>query len=293
MTRRPIVLGPLLAALAVCAAACGSTAHARKIVTAGAAYGRATDALLSVTQETAVDADSARLLSEARGLSRDERRALLAKHGGVSQVNADLERLRRHARLLTRYFEALGRLAADDADAAAADATEAAASALNKLGTELSGSPLLDASERDLLAQTASLSVQAVRRAAIDKELKARASAIDREIAVQQTMLDAVRRKLRADMATVASLGRERDVTRPFVDDAISDPRGWMALRRGYVLAAPDDGALKDASSAASKLRTAWKAFAAGGFDETARESLLSDLEEVVAYAETVRKAVR
>src|SRR5262249_26788135 len=156
--------------------------------------------------------------------------------------------LRRHTRLLTRYFEALGRLAADDADTAAADATQAAANALNKLGTELSGSPLLDASERDLLAQTASLSVQAVRRAASARESSARAPPIGREMALQQTMPDAVRRKLRADMASLASLGRERDVTRPFVDDAIADPRGWMALRRGYVLVAPDDTALKDAS---------------------------------------------
>src|SRR4029077_11436466 len=108
--------------------ACSSTLpHARGLASAGAAYGKATDALLRVSQETAVDADSARLLSEAQGLAREERRALLEKHAAVSATVAALARLRPHARLPARYFEALGRLAENDADKAAADATGSAA----------------------------------------------------------------------------------------------------------------------------------------------------------------------
>lgn len=276
------------AALLLCS--CAATDRARHLATAGAAYGRATDALLQATQETAADADSARLLSETRGLSRDERRALLERHGGVSATLSDLERLRRHARLLTRYFEALGRLAANDADTAAADATGDAASALNRLGIELTGSTLLTTAERDLLSQTAALAVESVRRAAIERELKTRASLIDREIAVQQTLLDAVRRKLHADLESVAALGQERDVTRPFLDDTVADPRGWIALRRRYLLPAPSADALKSASEAASRLRSAWRAFAAGRFDEADRAALMADIETMVSYAEAVTR---
>ena len=288
MAKTKRLLGTALGALLLCSA-CGSTSHARQLATAGAAYGRATDVLLRATQESAVDADSARLLSEAQGLAREERRALLERHGGVSATVADLERLRRHARLLGRYFEALGRLAEHDADTEAADATGSAATALNGLGEQLTGSTLLTAGERDLLSRTARLSVEAVRRRAIDRELAARADAIDREIQIQQTLLDAVRRQLRADLESATSLGRERDVTRPFLDNAVADPRGWIAQRRGYLLAAQDTDALKNASDAASKLRTAWKAFVAGRFDEAARAGLMADLETIVAYAETVR----
>ncbi|MGH9399152.1 MAG: hypothetical protein ACRD00_02200, partial [Thermoanaerobaculia bacterium] len=70
---------------------------------------------------------------------------------------------------------------------------------------------------------------------------------------------------------------------------AVSDPRGWIALRRGYLLMPADTDALKSASDAASKLRAAWKAVAAGTFDEAARQGLMADLESVVAYAESVR----
>ena len=186
MAQTKRLAGSVLGAILLCCA-CGSTAHARKVASAGAAYGRATEVLLQVTEETAADADSARLLSEAQGLARDERRALLEKHAPVSQTLADLERLRRHARLLVRYFEALGRLADNDSDTEAADATASAATALNRLGQELTGSTLLTAPERDLLSQTARLSVEVARRHAIGREISARADSIDREIRIQQS----------------------------------------------------------------------------------------------------------
>src|SRR5215470_11278282 len=69
---------PLGAALALClSAACASTTatipHAKRLASAGVAYGKAADALIGATEETSVDADSARLLSEAQGLSREDR----------------------------------------------------------------------------------------------------------------------------------------------------------------------------------------------------------------------------
>ena len=265
--------------------------HARKLAAAGAAYGRATDTLLRVTQETAANADSARLLSEARGLAREQRRALLDKHAGVSETVADLERLRRHARLLTRYFEALGRLGEQNTGSEAAGATAEAATAANRMSEALAGSKLLTPAERDALSQTARLSVEGILRGAIGRELSARASVIDREIRIQQMLLEAVRRKLRADLESAAALGRERDVARPFLDDAVGNPRRWIALRRGYLLVPLDTDALKSASDAASKLRAAWSAFAAGRFDEAARAGLMADLETIVAYAETVKAA--
>ena len=60
-------------------------------------------------------------------------------------------------------------------------------------------------------------------------------------------------------------------------------------MRRGYLLTPLDTDALKDASDAASKLRAAWAALAAGRFDDAAREELMADLETVVTYAETLK----
>src|SRR5262249_23702460 len=147
--------------------------------------------------------------------------------------------------------------------------------------------------ETDLLSKTARLTVRAVRNRALDRELTARADAIDRELRLQQAMLTALRRKLQADLASIATLGRERDVSRPYVDAAISDSRGWIALRRGYLLAPRGLEALSDPSEAASRLRAAWAAFVEGRFDEAARAGLLADLDEIVAFAESAKAAVR
>ena len=70
-----------VAALVLCPA-CASTSavHGRQLASAGAAYGKAADLLLQATQAVAVDADSARLLSEGQGLSREEcRKRLVAE----------------------------------------------------------------------------------------------------------------------------------------------------------------------------------------------------------------------
>jgi hypothetical protein len=280
----------LLSALLLCPA-CASTSavHGRALASAGAAYGKASDLLLQATQEAAVDADSARLLSEGQGLSREERRALLSRHAPVSQTLADLSRLRRHARLLTRYFEALGRIAGSEADTEASDAAGDAAAALSRLGGELKGSPLLDAGERDTISQLASLTIQSVRRSAFERELAARGAAIDREIEIQGVLLTAVRRKLRADLDSAAALGAERDVTHPYVENAVSDSRGWIELRRAYLLVPPSTDALKSASDAASKLRAAWRAWVSGRFDEAALRELATDIETLVAFAGTVK----
>ena len=126
-------------------------------------------------------------------------------------------------------------------------------------------------------------------RSAASRELAARADTIDRELRIQQAFLTALRRKLQADLASIAALGRERDVTRPFLEGSIADQRAWIALRRSYILAPRIVEALSDASEAASRLRSAWKAFVEGRADES---TLLSDLEAVLSFAESARAAL-
>src|SRR5215471_4502932 len=289
---------PLGAALALClSAACASTTatipHAKRLASAGVAYGKAADALIGATEETSVDADSARLLSEAQGLSREDRRALLEKHAGTADLVAELERLRKHARLLTRYFEALGNLADDSVDTEAGTRIDSVADALNSAGQALSGSKLLSPAETDALSKGGRLVVRAVRSQALTRELTRRADAIDRELRLQKAMLDALRRKVQTDLASINTLGSERDITRPFLDSIIADERAWIALRRSYLLSPRKVEALSEASDAASKLRSAWAAFVEGKFDEPARAALLADLDSILAFAESVKAATR
>jgi len=267
--------------------------HSRTVATAGAAWARAMDAVLVLAEETAVDADSARALSESGGLARDARRQVLERHQGIAALVADLERLRRHTRLLGRYFDALHELTETDADVRAREAAARAAAAASDLGRELTGSTLLTAPERDLIGKSAGYAVRGVREAALARELEARGPAIEGELALEQALLVALRRNIRVDSASLRELADERDVAGPFVNGAISDPRGWISIRRSLVLPAPAVESLGDAADAASRVRGAWAALVSGRFDGSAWSAVLADAETLTDLVRSVREARR
>jgi hypothetical protein len=283
----PAVLGFVLCS------ACASVRvrHAKDAGTAGGEWAKAADAVLRVAEETAVDADSARLLSEAQGLPKESRREVLEKHAAVSTVVADLERLRRHARLLGRYFDRLHDLSDGAADSSVEDATSKAADAVVTLGSEVSGSKLLTAAERDAISRTARLAARAGREAALSRELAARGDVIAKELELERAALDAVRRTIRADAATLRELGLARDVVRPYLENAVGDPSGWIAARRTFVLPADPSEALATASDAASRLKSAWAALVEGRFDAAAWSTVVADAGEVIAYVKLLQEA--
>jgi hypothetical protein len=286
---------PWLEASLLLSLGCASvrTDHARTVATAGAASARAMDAVLVLAEETAVDADSARALSESGGLARDSRRQVLERHEGITALVADLERLRRHTKLLGRYFDALHSLTETEGDVRAREAAAQAASAASDLGRELSGSTLLTASERELLGRSAGLAARGAREAALTRELEAHGAAIEQELALQQALLAALRRNIRVDSASLRELAAQRDVAGPFVDGAIADTRTWISNRRSVVLPGPAMESLGDAADAASRLRGAWAALVSGRFDGTAWSAVLADAEDLLALAHSVREARR
>jgi len=267
--------------------------HAQTVATAGVAWARAMEAVLVLAEETAVDADSARALSESEGLTRDARRQVLDRHEGIAVLVADMERLRRHGKLLGRYFEALHGLTETDADARARDAAVQAASAATDLGKELAGSTLLTASERELLGKSTGLAVRGVREAALGRELEARGAVIETELELQEALLAALRRTIRVDSASLRQLAAERDVAGPFVNGSIADPRGWISFRRSLVLPPATVEALADAADAASRVRTAWAALVSGRFDAAAWSSVLADADTLVALVKSLQEVRR
>jgi len=283
--------GALALSLSLCLGCASVRAeHAQTVATAGGAWARAMDAVLVLAEETAVDADSARALSESEGLTRDARRQVLDRHEGIAALVADMERLRRHGKLLGRYFEALHGLTETDADARARDAAVKAASAAADLGKELAGSTLLTASERELLGKSTGLAVRGVREAALASELEARGAIIERELGLQEALLAALRRTIRVDSASLRQLAAERDVAGPFVNGSIADARGWISFRRSLVLPPATVEALADAADAASRVRSAWAALVSGRFDAAAWSSVLADAETLVALVRSVKE---
>jgi len=291
--RRRQRAGLLLAeALLLLASACASESHVRQLASSGSAYAAGLDTLLSATRESAADASSARALSEGQGVAEAAVRAeILAAQDAMAQsALAELEKLRRHARLLGRYFDALGDLADDAQDAAASRAAVGSADALANLGRELALSDRLTKAQKDGLGEAVHLAVSQVRNRALCEELEARGDLIDFQLRLHRALLDALRGKLRADRQSAAQLAYDRDVRQPFEEGRVADARTWIADRRGYLLRDKDLAALERASDAASRLRSAWKACLEGGFDAAARRDALRQIDEAVALAGSIEK---
>ncbi|MEO8432329.1 MAG: hypothetical protein ABI592_12525 [Acidobacteriota bacterium] len=279
--------------LAAWSGGCASVqvSHAKAVASAGTAWATAMDGLLRLVEETSIDADSARVLSEGRKLTRDERRQVLGKHAAISATVADLERLRKHARALGRYFQALHALTETDADKSAEAAAARAAGAASELGKELAGSPLLTASERDLIGRAAGAVVGGVREQALRRELEARGAVIARELDIEYAVLVAVRRQVRADAASVRELGLARDVTEPYLEGTVTDAHEWISRRREHTLPEAAAEALGDASETASRLKTAWGALTQGRLDDAAWSAILADAESLVTWVRDIERA--
>lgn len=289
-TRQSRRLAPLLPAV-LFLWGCASTSHVRELASSGVAYGTALDTLLTATEETAVDASSARALSQGQGVKTPASRVEILKGQDelVERTLGDLEKLRRHARLLKRYFQALADLADSATDETASRAVAGSAEALETLGKDLGSSSTLSKEQKDAIGKAASLVVQGVRERAIARELEARANVIDRQLQIHHELLKALRDKIKDDTRSVYDLGYARDVRKPFETDQIADARDWISRRRAYLLMDRNIEALEKAGDAASRLRSAWKAWVENRFDAAALADALKQVDSAVALAATVK----
>lgn len=279
------LLALTLAFLASGCATSATTSRVKEVASSGVAYGNALEGLLASTEQTAVDASSARALSQGQGVKTTTTRAriLEGQDKAIEPLLSDFEKLRRHARLLRRYFQSLSELADNAADESAARAVAGSAQALEKLGKELESSVSLSSEVRDGLSKVTALVVQGVREQAISNELSARASVIDKQLAIEKELLLALRDKLKSDSRDIYDLG----VKAPFESDTVRDSKDWMLQRRTYLLVDRKIEAFERARDAASRLRAAWRAYVEGKAAGPSLTDLLNDVDTAVALAES------
>jgi hypothetical protein len=116
---------------------------------------------------------------------------------------------------------------------------------------------------------------------------------IDLQLRINQELVSALRQKLKSDLASLFVLGYARDVKGPFVKDQVTDAKSWMDQRKAYLLMDRSVDALDKAGSAASQLRTAWRACLEGRFDDAAIQDVLQDIDSALLLAESLKAAQR
>lgn len=249
---------------------------------AGGGYATAVDRLLVAAGIAQVDSTSWALVVNKVDNTLDDttyNKLNVEDLNRLKQIN----RLRRHAQLLGQYFGLLESLATSDAPQRTELAIEGVVNELNNLNLSLPpGASALPA--------FGALAVDWRIRAALRRELESRKDVIRSQLFLQEELL-----KVLGDQIVHALNKLKQDmenelVINPLEDDKpLKNPEQWVSTRRRIVYMVTTVQEINSASKAATKLRQAFEGLLSGEMTIGRLNSLITDIEGLLAIAETIR----
>ena len=262
--------------------------HFRNFSQAGAAYTRAVSVVLDEAGATAVEANSLLAVAD-RPLSEKERGEFINKNNELMRARlAILGDLKRHAQLLRSYFDALAALADGDASSGVGTAAQGAVQSLGTLHPRITKASVGGLSVASLVGSVAKIVVARFQVAALEKELKANAQTIERELDLQRAALSAIARILRTDLQIQVQQRESQEVVIPYVKDAALAP-AWRQRRRELLVAQASVTSADAAVEAARQLQLAFVALSEGRGRLVDVPAMISDINDILTLIEKVK----
>ncbi len=282
-TTIPAVIVLAVLTLSSCAA---RTSNFKDFSQAGMAYAHTVAVVLNEAGETAIDADSMVLLKTRPHLSPDERGETIIEHNALLLERLELLRdLKRHARLLGSYFEALAALSNGGETSGVATAAEGVVSALGNLHPKIANAEIAGRPISSFVGPVAGIVVAGFKSRALEEEVKKRAPTIEQELELQRAALAAVAEQMRTDLLAQFQQQESRDVVLPYAKDAPL-PANWAGRRKEMLKARVSLASVDSAAHAARRLKLAFVAIAEGRSDGFDVSTLLSEIRELRALIE-------
>ena len=281
---RHMHLLPVLAVGLVAAGCATSTVSARldKVARAGIAYADKIPPLLDRAFTLAVGVDSGALVEARRDLPEDRRRQMLDDFDAAMAGRlAEYAAAKRHNALLRSYFVALRTLLEPDGPKGIGNAARRLTAELGRLSPRLKKARMGDVSVSGLIEPAASITVASFRSGALRRELEARGQAIERELALQEALVTALARQIRADREVLSVRFRNDEVLEPYVS-AARLPRTWPARRLRSLRDTDDVEAARAAEQAIRSLRNAYVEALEGRLDAARAAELATTVEGFV-----------
>jgi len=273
-----------LVVLALGSAAGGCAARVsqfHEFAAAGVSFVKASEAVLDEAGTAATRADTMVLVDARALLKPEERRARVqASNQALKTRMAILRDIRRHGRVLQRYFEFLASIADSKAPQSAATAAEATFVSLGDLSTAIKTSPL-----QPVVPSVTKLIVGAFKVRILEDELRRRADAVATELALQEGAFQAIGRLLATDVTVQLNKVETTQVIGPFVQDETL-PKEWPSTRESFLKSIAIAASTDAAANASKALREAFQAVVANRFDSAALRSLLDDIGEMLAVSQ-------
>ncbi len=290
-----IRLLPVLA-LGLAAAGCASstdTARLDEVAKAGIAYADKVPRLLDRAFELAAAVDSGALVEARPGLSAEQRREALREfNAAMAERLEEYVAAKSHNDLLRSYFLAMQALVEPEGRKGIGNAAKRLTTELGKLSPRLKKARMGDVSVGGLVEPATEIAVASFRSTALRRELEARGAAIERELAVQQALVNALARQVRADREVLSARFRDDEVEEPYVS-AARLPKTWPARRLRSLRGAGDVEAARAAEQAIRSLRQAYVAALEGRLDSTRAAELATTVGGFVELVSRLGAAAR
>lgn len=284
---RCCLLVPAVLALTACTTA--RVSQFKQFAEAGVAYVEAVDALTREAAGASVNADSAVLARTRSAVPQDDRARTVLEHNDLLRRRVEiLADLRRHAGLLAAYFVALGSMTDPDAPAEVGEAATQFVESLGAVGGRLRTARVGDMAVDDFTGSVVEISVAHFQRAQLERELRARAPVIERELDLQRAAMQAVVAAMETDLGVVLQHEEQVDVVEPFRGNA-KLPKTWSKRRREILTASTAAASAGAATAAAEKLGEAFVALAENRFGAAEYLAVMGEIRRTLDLIAAVR----
>lgn len=266
--------------------------YADKIADAGIAYADTLPQLYDESFVIKVTANTLYLDQQRTDLPTSSREQFLtASNNKLTARLAILRDFKRHASLLRSYFLGIKSITQSDAATGLLDSTKDVVEKLSELRRTKLGKQSLDGKKiEERMVPIMKLVVAVHKNNVLNKELKARAPAIERELALQKAVLTVLKEQMMADK----DLQVEIEERNPLVFQYIANkplPRNWNDRRIAMFRHTIEIESLGIAEKAADNLHQSWVAFAERRVDESRLSLLTQDIKAFVDLMKDIKAA--
>ena len=248
----------------------------------GVAYADGVPAFLNEAFEIAVIVDSETLVEVRDGLSKADRQTSLDEFDRMMEERlvtyADINR---HTRLLKAYFLAFQSLSKLDAMPGIHKAAKGITNELGKISPGLKDLKIGSASVKNLIEPSVHIVVGSFQSTALRREFEARGKLIERELALQQALVQVITEQIRADQDNRLSRYCRDHVIEPYVGTS-KLRQDWPKRRLRCLRSKIDMNTAQAAQAAIHSLRTAYIAAAENHLDYSKVADLVATVQQFV-----------
>lgn len=266
---------------------CRSTDEYKKLAQAGTSYSNALNQLLDLAVETRINESSEELLLQDRDINRTADDYIKFSESDANRIEL-VNRLKKHNRLLSKYFQLLQDLAGSNAPERTETAIGGVIDNLNTIGQTLRTSNLIE--NKEVFQGIGKLIVSSQIRGALKEELEKRNQTIMLELKTQQELLNAISTQIKGELKRIQDKEELKLVIEPLIKPAlIADEDGWITTRRNLLTQEITAAQLETASQALEDFQNIFQDFVEGRSSSGQINALLTDIENLLSVIEKLK----